>query len=178
MTNKIVRFLPSHFASTQSNPQDQYHSIWGLSPIVTEHTWAVRALQGYSAVVTIQRKVKIWIHKKKVSALHSLLPGDSSVYNTILNFLCYANGPVHPTLLISETSRGALYVLAQVRTVPLHYVANPHIQPPRALIQHWPVPWDCHFTERFVIPLGFSRAYNIALADSALLTPGEGVLSR
>ncbi len=178
MSNKLVRFLPAHFPSTQSNPLDQLHSIWGLTPIVTKHTWAVRALQCYFTVVTIQRKVKIWIQKKRVSALQSLLPGDSSVHNTILNFLCHANSPAHPTLLISETSRGAIYVLAQVRTIPFHYVAKPYIFPLTAIIQHWPVPWDCHLTERFLIPLGFSRAYNTALADSALLTTGKRVLSR
>ena len=165
MSNPEIHFLPSYLPSTEANPRHHYHSIWDNSRIASNHTWAIRALQGYSALVTLQRKIQIWLTKNRVFATHSLLPSGSALLGAILKFLCQPNGCPHPTLLISETSRGSLYVLTRDLIIP--FCHGETLQPTR----FWPVPWHCHLTQRFIIPLSFSRTHNAMLADTAFLTP-------
>ena len=157
-------FLPSYIPSTEANPRDQYYSIWEPSQVISNHTWAIRALQAYSVLVTLQRKIKIWLTKKRVFALHPLLPCGSALLNTILQFLCQPHGCTHPTILVSETSRGALYVLSSDIILPFRHSET--LRP----FSFWPVPWHNHLTQRFIIPLNFSRTYNALISDSALLT--------
>ena len=165
-------FLPSYLPSTEANPRHHYYSIWESSQVVSNHTWAIRALQGYSALVTLQRKIKIWLTKKRVFVLHPLLPCGSALLVTILQFLCQPHGCPHPTLLVSEASRGSLYVLSRDLIIP--FCHDETLQP----LRFWPVPWHCHLTQRFIVPLSFSRTYNAILADSAFLTPQRRSVTR
>ena len=142
----------------EGNPNVHFLSIWDDHKITSFHPWAIRALKGYAALVFIQRKVKLWLLKKRTLSLHPLVPSGSSVLRNIFSYLSPLSVYPHPTLLITE-KQGALHVIRQVRVLP----SGSHSK-------KLPI-YRYHLLDTYMINHEFRRVYNSIISIFVIPVP-------
>ena len=157
-----VNFLPSYMQLPrgEGNPSAHFLSIWDDHKITSFHPWAIRALKGYAALVFIQRKVKLWLARKRTFSLYPLLPLGSSVLRNILSYLSPHFVYPHPTLLVTE-KQGALHVIRQVRVLPSGTYSK------RLPIYRY------HFVDTYMINHEFRRVYNRIISIFVIPLPSS-----
>ena len=136
------------------NPCNHFLSIWDDHKTIFDHPWAIRALKSYAALVFIQRKIKIWLLRKRVFSLHTVVPAGSVVLRNILSFLSPISVYPHPTLLVIE-KQGLLHAICQVRVLP----CGPHGK--RTPIHRY------HLLHTYMINNSFTLAYNNIISNLA-----------
>ena len=153
-------FMPQHLhlPLQSGNPCNHFLSIWDDHETIVDHPWAIRALKSYSTLVFIQRKIKIWLLRKRVLSLHTLVPAGSVALRNIFSFLSPISVYPHPTLLVIE-KRGILHAICQVRVLP----CGPHGK--RTPIFRY------HLLHTFMINNAFTLTYNKILNSTAVPRP-------
>ena len=158
LSSKVLTFnlVPPHLnlPLQSGNPSNHFLSIWDDHETIIDHPWAIRALKSYGTLVFIQRKIKIWLLRKRVLSLHSLTPAGSVVLRNIFSFLSPLSVYPHPTLLVIE-KQGHLHAICQIRVLP----CGPHGK--RTPIYRY------HLLHIFMITPRFTRTYNNIISNYA-----------
>jgi hypothetical protein len=146
----------------EGNLRFHFLSIWDNHPTILNHPWAIRGLKGYSVLVFLQRKLKLWLLKKRTLSLHPLVPAGSVVLYTIFGFLKPVPASRHPILLLCE-QYGSLFAIANITVYPRN-------------ILRVSCPDKFSRVEMYMINNHFTVTYNSIISDFAIPKPTPNYL--
>ena len=159
LVSKVLTFdfMPQHLhlPLQSGDPCNHFLSILDNQETILDHPWGIRALKSYSTLVFIQRKIKIWLLRKRVLALRTLVLAGSVVLRNIFSFLSPISVYPHPTILVTE-KQGILHAICQVRVLS----CGPHDK--RTPIISY------HLLHTFTINIPFTLTYNKILNSTAI----------
>ena len=116
---RTFHFMPQHLHLPLhvGDSCNHFLSIFDNQETILDQPWRIRALKSYSTLVFIQRKIKIWLLRKRVLALRTLVPVGSFVLRNIFSFLSPTSVYPHPTILVTE-KQGIHHAICQVQVLP------------------------------------------------------------